>query len=105
MQTGSLRHDANPTGKALNRPQLILGIDKRLIGMAFIGVALIGQNDGWQFKAAAIALFLAVGLAGRLVSRKDPKFFLVMNKYRQQKSLYDPLKREPFRLRVEKRNR
>jgi len=80
---------------------LIVGIDRRLLGVTFILAVIVGANDG--SKIAAGLLFFVLAFAGRLLSRKDPNIFLVMNRVRQQKPLYDPVKREYFVLQVDRR--
>lgn len=78
--------------KALNKPLLIVGIDRKLAGLAFIFAVILGANDG-ESKITAIFLFVAMCCAGRLLTRKDPNIFLVMNRVWKQKTLYDPGKR------------
>ena len=43
--------------KALNKPLLIVGIDRKLAGLAFIFSVIIGGNDGGS-KIAAVVLFV-----------------------------------------------
>ena len=78
-----------PAPRALNKPLLIVGIDRKLAGLAFIFAVIIGANDGGS-KIAAVVLFLALCAAGRQLTRKDPNIFQVMNRVRTQKTLYDP---------------
>ena len=91
-----------PAAKALNKPLLIVGIDRKLAGLAFLLSVIVGANDGGS-KIAAIVLFVALCALGRRMTRKDPNIFLVLNQVRKQKALYDPAKREWFRLFVERR--
>jgi type IV secretory pathway TrbD component len=78
--------------KALNKPLLIVGVDRKLAGLAFIFSVIIGANDGGS-KIAAVVVFLAMCVAGRRLTRKDPNLFLVLNQLRKQKAFYDPAKR------------
>jgi type IV secretory pathway TrbD component len=89
-----------PTAKALNKPLLIVGLDRKLAGLAFLLSVIVGANDGGS-KIAAIVLFIALCAIGRRMTHKDPNIFLVLNQVRKQKALYDPAKREWFRLFVE----
>ncbi|HTU47442.1 MAG TPA: VirB3 family type IV secretion system protein [Bryobacteraceae bacterium] len=89
--------------RALNKPLLILGIDRRLAGLAFLVSVIVGANDGFVSKLSALVLFLAMWAIGRRLTRIDPNIFQVMNHVRQRKVLYDPLKRESFCLFVERR--
>lgn len=78
--------------KALNKPLLIVGVDKKLAGLAFIFAVIIGANDGGS-KIVAVVLFVALCAAGRRLTRKDPNIFAVMHRVWKQKTLYDPGKR------------
>jgi type IV secretory pathway TrbD component len=85
-----------PGARALNKPLLIVGIDRKLAGLAFLLSVVIGANDGFLPKLSAFALFIALWAIGRRLTRVDSNIFLVMNQVRQRKALYDPLKRERF---------
>lgn len=91
-----------PAAKALNKPLLIVGIDRKLAGLAFLFSVIVGANDGGS-KIAAVVLFVALCALGRRMTRKDPNIFLVLNQARKQKALYDPAKHDWFRLFVERR--
>ena len=91
-----------PAAKALNKPLLIVGLDRKLAGLAFLLSVIVGANDGGS-KIAAVVLFVALCALGRRMTRKDPNIFLVLNQVRKQKALYDPAKREWFRLLIERR--
>jgi type IV secretory pathway TrbD component len=82
-----------PGSKALNKPLLIVGVDRRLAGLAFIFAVIVGANDGGS-KIAAVVLFVAMCVVGRRLTRKDPNIFLVLNQVRKQKAFYDPVKRQ-----------
>ena len=91
-----------PAAKALNKPLLIVGLDRKLAGLAFLLSVIVGANDGGS-KIAAVVLFIALCAIGRRMTRKDPNIFLVLNQARKQKALYDPAKREWFRMFVDRR--
>ncbi|HXR75692.1 MAG TPA: VirB3 family type IV secretion system protein [Bryobacteraceae bacterium] len=91
-----------PAAKTLNKPLLIVGLDRKLAGLAFILSVIVGANDGGS-KIAAVVLFVALCAIGRRMTRKDPNIFLVLNQIRKQKTLYDPAKREWFGLFIERR--
>jgi len=82
-----------PAAKALNKPLLIVGIDRKLAGLAFIFSVLVGANDGGS-KIAGLILFIAMCVVGRRLTRKDPNIFLVLNQVRKHRALYDPAKHE-----------
>lgn len=88
-----------PASKTLNKPLLVLGIDRKLVGLAFLLAVCVGANDGGS-KIAAVALFLGICVLGRRLTRRDPNIFHVLNRVRRQKSLYDPLKREQFQIQI-----
>lgn len=92
-----------PGARALNKPLLIVGIDRKLAGLAFLLSVVVGANDGFIPKLSAFALFITLWAIGRRLTRIDPNIFLVMNQVRQRKALYDPLKRDSFSLVVERK--
>jgi type IV secretory pathway TrbD component len=77
-----------PGAKTLNKPLLIVGVDRKLAGLAFIFSVMIGANDGGS-KIAAVVLFIGMCVVGRRLTRKDPNIFLVLNQVRKQKAFYD----------------
>jgi type IV secretory pathway TrbD component len=89
--------------KSLNKPQLVVGIDRKLLGLSFLGAVIVGANDGWPAKLSAAGLFLALCILGRLMTRKDPNAFRVMSSYLRQKSFFDPFKRIRFQLSIERK--
>jgi len=90
-----------PAARALNKPMLIVGIDRKLAGLAFLLAVIVGANGS---KIMAGILFLALCAIGRRLSRRDPNIFMVLNRVRKQNSLYDPMKRDRFRLSVHRRS-
>ncbi len=92
-----------PAAKALNKPLLIVGIDRRLAGLAFLLSVIVGANDGGS-KIAALVLFVALCAVGRRLTCKDANIFLVLNHVRKRKALYDPMKREWFRFSIVRRS-
>ena len=94
---------SRPGARALNKPQLIVGIDRKLAGLTFLVAVIVGANDGFVPKLSAFALFILLWAIGRRLTRIDPNIFLVMNQVRQRKALYDPLKRDLFRSVLEHR--
>jgi type IV secretory pathway TrbD component len=94
---------SRPGARALNKPLLIIGIDRKLAGLTFLLSVIVGANDGFLPKISAATLFIALWAVGRRLTRVDPNIFLVMNQVRQRKALYDPLKLELFRFVPERR--
>lgn len=89
-----------PAARALNKPLLIIGVDRKLAGLAFILSVIVGANGS---RIVGAVLFLALCTIGRRLSHRDPNIFMVFNLVRKQKTLYDPMKREWFRLSAEQR--
>ncbi len=83
-----------PAAKALNKPLLIVGVDRKLVGLAFLFSVILAANDGGS-KIVAVVLFVSMCAVGRRLTRKDPNIFLVLNQVRKHKALYDPAKRHP----------
>lgn len=46
-----------PATKALNKPLLIVGVDRKLAGLTFIFAVIMGANDGGS-KIVAAVLFV-----------------------------------------------
>lgn len=86
--------------RALNKPLLIIGVDRKLAGLALILSVIVGANGS---KIAALVLFCLFCSVGRRLTRRDPNIFVVMNQVRKQKALYDPMKREWFRTEFEQK--
>lgn len=89
---------SRPGAHALNKPLLIVGVDRKLAGLDFLIAVIVGANDGFLPKISAFVLFMIIWAIGRRLTRIDPNIFLVMNQVRQRKALYDPLKRASIRL-------
>jgi type IV secretory pathway TrbD component len=68
---------------------LILGIDRKLAGLAFILAVIVGANGS---RIAAAILFCSLWALGRRLTRKDPNIYAILNRVRKQKALYDPMK-------------
>ena len=88
---------SRPAAIALNKPLLIVGVDRKLAGLACILSVIVGANGS---KIAGLVLFLGLCVLGRRLTRRDPNIFLVINQIRNHKALYDPMKREWFRVAI-----
>ncbi len=58
--------------KSLNKPLLVLGIDRKLVGLAFLLAVTVGANDGGS-KLAAVALFSGAVCAGPAPHTQRPE--------------------------------
>ena len=88
---------SRPAAIALNKPLLIVGVDRKLAGLACILSVIVGANGS---KIAGFLLFVGLCTLGRRLTRRDPNIFMVLNQIRKQRTLYDPMKRDWFRLLV-----
>jgi type IV secretory pathway TrbD component len=88
---------SRPAAIALNKPLLIVGVDRKLAGLACILSVIVGANGS---KIAGLLLFLLLCTIGRRLTRRDPNIFMVLNQLRKQKTLYDPMKRDWFRVAI-----
>jgi type IV secretory pathway TrbD component len=78
-----------PAARALNKPMLIVGVDRKLAGLAFLLAVIVGANGS---RTAAAILFFGLWTLGRRLTRKDPNIYAILNRVRKQKTLYDPMK-------------
>ena len=85
----------------LNKPMLIMGTDPKMAGLAMGPVALAIATNSVLAEIAAGAAFIAWCWYLRRVSREDARKLRIMATVRRQKGLYDPLKRDDFRVMVD----
>lgn len=71
---------SRPGARALNKPLLIIGIDRKLAGLTFLLSVIVGANDGFLPKISAFTLFIALWTVGRRLTRVDPNIFLVITR-------------------------
>jgi type IV secretory pathway TrbD component len=89
-----LRH----TPQAINKPMLVLGIERTLLGLLFVVCSIIG---GKLSRPLGIALFFGSCIAAKAASKKDPKLLEILRECWKFKPVYDPIKREPFEMVIE----
>jgi len=77
--------------KAINKPWLILGADKRAIALAFIGASLCAAVN---CNKAGYVVFFGFAWAGTVLAKRDPKILEIGASLLRQGRLYDPLKRD-----------
>lgn len=86
-----------PTARALNKPLLIAGIERRLLGMAFVVSAVIAATSGTEPHIQVpigVAVFAATISAAKWATRKDDRIFQIALSVWRQKAVYDPHIRE-----------
>lgn len=81
--------------KKANNMRLIVGIDRKLLGLAFLLAVIVGANGS---RIVGCVLFLTLCAVGHRLTRREPNMFLVLNQVRKQRALYDSMKRERVRL-------
>jgi type IV secretory pathway TrbD component len=86
-----------PTARALNKPLLIAGIERRLLGMAFVVSAIVAATSGAQpyiQVSIGAAIFVVTISAAKWATRKDDRIFQIALSVWKQKAVYDPCVRE-----------
>jgi len=70
---------SRPGARTLNKPLLIVGVDRKRAGLDFLIAVIVGANDGFLPTISAFVLFIIIWTIGRRLTRIDPNIFLVMN--------------------------
>lgn len=83
----------NPVFRALNRPLLVLGVERRLF--FFLLTSSFGLFVVASALVPALILFLLLWSGARLARRVDPQFFRIALNSRRQAVRYDPAKFSP----------
>ncbi len=82
----------NPVFRALNRPLLLLGVERRLFFFLLTATFAFFNLSG--SLAPAIVLFVALWSGARLAQSRDPQFLRIVLNSRRWRALYDPAKIE-----------
>jgi type IV secretory pathway TrbD component len=88
-----MSHTINPVFRSLNRPLLLLGVDRRLFFLLLSSALAVFNLSG--ALAPALILFAALWTAARLATRKDPHFLQIVVNTRRFAARYDPAKFSP----------
>jgi len=89
-------HQINPVFRALNRPLLLLGIDRRLFFFLLtVSFAVFNLSGA---LAPTLALFAALACGTRLAARTDPQLLRILMNSTRFAARYDPAKWCPTRL-------
>jgi type IV secretory pathway TrbD component len=86
-----------PTARALNKPLLIVGIERKLLGMAFVISAVVAAISGTQPHIQipiGLGVFITTIAAAKRATKKDDRIFQIALSVWRQKAVYDPCKRE-----------
>lgn len=90
------------TARAINRPLLIAGIERRMLGMAFIISVVAGANGPRLagFPIFGFVVFFALIALAKFATRRDDRLLLILPSVWRQKAVYDPSLRAPFRMEI-----
>ena len=80
----------NPVFRALNRPLLILGVERRLFFLLL--TSCFGLFVVVDALLPSVILFLLLWSGARLATRADRQFFRIVLNSRRQAVRYDPAK-------------
>jgi type IV secretory pathway TrbD component len=81
----------NPAFRSLNRPLLLLGVDRRLFFFLLSSSLSLFELSGSPIPA--LVLFVALWAAARFAAQKDPRFLRIVLNSRRFSARYDPAKR------------
>lgn len=82
-----------PTARALNKPLLVVGIERKLLGLAFVISAVVAAISGTQPHIQipiGLGVFVAAITAAKRATRKDDRIFQIALSVWRQKAVYDP---------------
>ena len=86
------------TPQAINKPLLILGIERMLLGLLFVVCAAIAAKLS---RPLALCIFFGACTAAKAASKKDPNLLPILAECWKFKPVYDPMKREHFEVVIE----
>ena len=92
MRKCTMSHTINPVFRGLNRPLLLLGVDRRLF--FFLLSASLAFFELSSALAPALMLFVVLWTGARLAQRRDPHFLRIVMT-RRFTARYDPAKWSP----------
>ena len=90
-----------PAAKALNKPLLNVGLDRKLAGLALF-FSVISEPTTADLRSPPSFCSSPLCAIGRRMTRKDPNIFLVLNQVRSKGALRSG-EREWFRMFIERR--
>jgi type IV secretory pathway TrbD component len=83
---------------AINKPRLVVGLDRRMIGLAMVVPAVFAAIE--QRVIAGVA-FVVMYVLSVYLTRKDENLVPIYAMTWRQKGIYDPGKRRPARVVIE----
>jgi type IV secretory pathway VirB3-like protein len=83
----------NPVFRALNRPLLVLGVERKLF--FFLLTSCFGLFVVMSALLPALILFVLLWSGAKMARSIDPQFFRIALNSRQQAVRYDPAKFSP----------
>jgi len=87
----------HPCAVSINKPLLVGGIERRLLGVSLIVSAVVGANGS---RIVGFLLFFALMVVAKKLTRKDDRMFQIAPFIWRQRAHYDPIKRGAFELTI-----
>jgi type IV secretory pathway VirB3-like protein len=88
-----MSHTINPVFRSLNRPLLLLGVERKLFFFLLSSSLAFFNLSG--ALAPAIILFIVLWAGARFATRKDQQFLSILLNTRRFAARYDPAKFSP----------
>jgi len=79
------------TPRAINKALVLVGIDRRFLGLIAMVSIVLGMFHGWHVGALA---FVGSTVAIKTLTRKDANIFGIGLQLLRLKGVYDPIRRE-----------
>ncbi len=87
---------SNPAYRAINKPLMVGGVERRMFGVAMIGSLLVLIAFGMTGAAIVFAILFT---SARRVTKQDPQILRVILGSRRFRTVYDPAKLEWYPIR------
>jgi len=89
----------HPVLKAIHKPMLLAGVDRRLFFVA-VGLSFLALNLTRSFFGCGVLFGVLLAVA-KLATKREPEIVSIVIRAISQRRRYDPVKRgQPFRLEV-----
>lgn len=85
----------HPCAVAINQPMLILGIERKMLGLSVMISVLVGANGS---RVVGAVLFVAILALAKKLTRRDDRLIQIAPFLWRQAAHYDPIKRSVFEL-------
>jgi type IV secretory pathway TrbD component len=90
----------HPVLKAIHKPMLLAGVDRRLF-FVVVGLSFLALNLTRSFIGCGVLFGVSISVA-KLATKREPEIVPIVMRAWLQRRRYDPAKRgQPFRLEVQ----